>query len=200
MPTLVLDAMGVIYAAADDVVELLCPFIRERGGLADDARIDELYREASCGRLTAEEFWRQVGVDGGDEDAYLRRHALVPGLVEFLAAVKPEVSGLWCLSNDISQWSRKLRERLQLERYFDGWVISGDVGARKPDLAIYRRLLAAARAKAEDVIFVDDRSANLDAARSLGFQTILFAPRGGAAATPHRQVADFSELLKLVRA
>ena len=34
---LVLDAMGVIYTAADDVEELLVPFVKERGGIADTA-------------------------------------------------------------------------------------------------------------------------------------------------------------------
>jgi hypothetical protein len=43
MKTLALDAMGVIYAAGDDVAELLCPFIREHGGLSDDSRVPDWF-------------------------------------------------------------------------------------------------------------------------------------------------------------
>lgn len=39
---LVLDAMGVIYSVGDDVADLLCPFIEERGGESDRSRIELL--------------------------------------------------------------------------------------------------------------------------------------------------------------
>lgn len=35
MRCVVLDAMGVIYSAADDVAELLIPFVRASGGTVD---------------------------------------------------------------------------------------------------------------------------------------------------------------------
>ncbi len=181
MKTLVLDAMGVIYAARDDIVELLCPFVHEQRGIKDDRRIEELYTLASLGKLSAEEFWKQVQVDSAAEDEYLLRHRLSAGLLSFLPIARHLVDAIWCLSNDVSQWSRKLREHFQLDRFVDGYVISGDVGARKPDAAIYRTLLAKTGIKPEEIVFVDDRPRNLDAAAELGFQTILFAPRQTAA-------------------
>ena len=84
MKTLVLDAMGVIYQAGDDVVELLCPFIHQHGGVADDREIEALYIEASLGHLSARQFWEKVQVDPNLEDDYLRRHRLSTGLREFL--------------------------------------------------------------------------------------------------------------------
>jgi putative hydrolase of the HAD superfamily len=195
---LALDAMGVIYASADDVVELLCPFIHEHGGLADDDRIIELYRQASLGRLTAAQFWREVNIDPVLEDAYLSRHKLVPGLLDFLTAIKPRVSALWCISNDIGQWSRKLRENFALTPHFAGWIISGDVAARKPDPAIFHRLLAESQAAPQDILFVDDRSANLDGAAALGLRTVLFSPTPPATASPHQVAANFHELQSIV--
>jgi putative hydrolase of the HAD superfamily len=198
MKTLALDAMGVIYAAGDDVAELLCPFIREHGGLSDDSRIEALYRDASLGRISATQFWQQAQLDPALEDAYLDRHRLSTGIIEFLNAAEPGISSIWCISNDVSEWSRKLRNRFDLQRFFDGFVISGDVGARKPNPAIFRSLLEQAQADAPDILLVDDRLPNLDAAAVLGLQTILFAPTGSAAPTQHRVVQNFQDLLALI--
>jgi FMN phosphatase YigB (HAD superfamily) len=140
MTALVLDAMGVIYSVGDDVADLLCPFIEEKGGLLDRGRIEALYHEASLGRMSAEAFWRAVDIDPTLEDEYLQRHTLSHGLLQFLEATKPEVASLWCLSNDVSEWSRKLRERFGLTGLIDGFLISGDVGTRKPDTRIFHHL------------------------------------------------------------
>jgi putative hydrolase of the HAD superfamily len=197
MIVLALDAMGVIYSAADDVAELLCPFIHEHGGLADDARIEELYRQASLGDFSPAEFWQRVGLDASLEDEYLSGHALAPGLMEFLSAARPHMAALWCLSNDIGQWSCKLRERFGLTSFFDGWVISGDIGARKPDPAIYRQLLKQIGARPAEIMFVDDKPANLDGAAALGIQTVLFAPLA-VGSSRHRVVKSLPELHELL--
>ena len=54
---------------------------------------------------------------------------------DFLEAVNSQGYDVWCLSNDISEWSKKLRARFGLDRYIRGFVISGDAGVRKPEQA-----------------------------------------------------------------
>jgi putative hydrolase of the HAD superfamily len=68
-----------------------------------------------------------------------------------------------------------------LEELFDAWVISSEVGLRKPDPAIYE--LAAERLGLPPAacVFVDDLPGNLKPARALGMATVLH--RGDAAAT-----------------
>jgi putative hydrolase of the HAD superfamily len=77
-----------------------------------------------------------------------------------------------------------------LEELFDGWVISSDVGLRKPDPAIYE--LAAERLGLEPAacVFVDDLPGNLKPARAIGMVTVLH--RGDAAAT----LAEVGALLR----
>ena len=195
MKTLVLDAMGVIYQAGDDVVELLCPFIHQHGGVADDREIEALYIEASLGHLSARQFWEKVQVDPNLEDDYLRRHRLSTGLREFLREARSKVASIWCLSNDVSAWSRKLRELFDLHALIDGFVISGDVGARKPDLAIYQEMLSQSGVPAENIVFVDDRPKNLTTAAAIGFETILFSSLAPDS-NEHLNVRGFSQLLE----
>jgi len=173
---LALDAMGVIYAEPNDGANLLYPFIVEKGGCPDVEEILRLYSAASLGRMSSAEFWRGAGLDPALEDEYLKRHELSKGLNAFLDEMASRGIELWCLSNDVSEWSRKLREKFALGRYFRGFVISGDTGTRKPDPAIYHSLLEQAGCRPCDIVFVDDRLRNIEAAAALGMRAALFKP------------------------
>ena len=192
---LVLDGMGVIYEVGDDVGELLVPFVKEKNGKSDITIVEGLYDEAILGRLSAKAFWTALGLDPKLEDEYLERYRLSPGLREFLAS--DHFSSIWCLSNDLSEWSLKLRQRFGLEAYIDGFVVSGDVGCRKPEPRIFQILLERVKAEATRMISVDDKKVNLDAAASLGFDTVLFDPSGTAGPVSHRVARSFRDLAKL---
>lgn len=109
-----------------------------------------------------------------------------------------QVASIWCLSNDVAAWSRKLRQRFELSRFFDGFVVSGDVGARKPDRAIYEQLLERVRVDPADILFVDDRVRNLDTAAALGMETVLVAADHSRGQNKHRVVSNFQDLYALV--
>jgi len=166
--------MGVIYSVGNDDRDLLCPFVEEKGGTKDVSKIEMLYRSTSLGNMSSAEFWKEVGLDPGLEDEYLQRYELTVGLTDFLEAVNSQGYEVWCLSNDISEWSKKLRARFELDKYVHGFVISGDVGVRKPEQAIFDRLISQLTASLRDAVFVDDQRRNLDVAAALGFGTVLF--------------------------
>jgi putative hydrolase of the HAD superfamily len=81
-------------------------------------------------------------------------------------------------------------DRALLAELFDACVISGEVGLRKPDPAIYE--LAAERLGLPPAacVFVDDLPGNLKPARALGMATVLH--RGDAEAT----LAEVDALLR----
>lgn len=56
----------------------------------------------------------------------------------------------------------------------DGYIISAKVKLAKPDPAIYRMLMDRYRLNADECIFIDDRQNNVDAAKSLGMEAVLF--------------------------
>jgi len=202
LKTVALDAMGVIYPVGDDgddVKNLLIPFIKEKGGSEDIENIERLYLQASLGKLPAFQFWQKVGLNPKLEDEYLKRFSLAPGLIGFLEAANSRKVAVWCLSNDISEWSRKLRENFALNKYMRGFIISGDVKARKPDIAIFKYLLKLTGGEAADITMVDDRPANLEAASSLGYNTVLFNSAGhGLSQKKHRTAVGFKELMNIL--
>ena len=188
----VLDAMGVVYRSGDDVAELLVPFVERQGSRASPTEVATLYEKASLGRLDPDALWRALGLDPGVEDDYLGGHELSEGLPEFLDFARGAGIDLWCLSNDVSRWSAKLRQRFALDGDFVEFVVSSDIGCRKPSTEAYACLLD--RVGRMPALFVDDRARNVRVARSMGMRAVCFGTgcgdRGG--------VADFAALSSLI--
>lgn len=170
---LVLDAMGVIYRAGDDVAELLIPYLRGKGCQLADAAIEALCHDASLGRMTSSQFWQRCGVDGSDAD-YIAGHSLSPGLGDLLADVTARGIRIACLSNDVSEWAALQRDYFGLAGLIDPWCISGDIGVRKPDAEAFLTLLSTIEGEPGECLFVDDRQKNIDAARAAGLHTVQF--------------------------
>jgi FMN phosphatase YigB (HAD superfamily) len=170
----VLDAMGVIFAAQDDVAELLVPFVRAQGGVHDSSIVESAYFDASLGEIDADTFWRRVGLAPDVEPAYLASHRLLSGTLEFLEKARSASLPVWCLSNDVGRWSRRLRNALGVEPLLAGAVISSDARVRKPHSGIYERLLVETGCHPSELLFVDDRATNVRSAAALGIPSIEF--------------------------
>ena len=178
---LILDAMGVLYEAGDDVAELLVPFVGKHGraGLSAEA-IERDYVEASLGRMDAAGFWQRMGVAPSLEDSYLAGHRLIDGTLEALPQLRQRYGRLACLSNDVASWAQKVRQRFGLESWIDHWFISGDVGLRKPSGEIYRLAADRLGVRPQDVVFVDDRPRNrMPPRRSASIQSCLIYAGSG---------------------
>jgi 2-haloacid dehalogenase len=96
--------------------------------------------------------------------------------VEVLADLRHSGVRLFGLSNWSSETfavARHLPEYDFLD-WFDGIVISGDVGICKPDPAIFRYLLERYRLDPSRTLFVDDLALNIDAAQALGLPAVRF--------------------------
>jgi len=78
----------------------------------------------------------------------------------------------YCITNFSGPKFIQSQKRFPFLSGFDGVVVSGDERLLKPDPAIYRLLLDRYGLKAEDCVFIDDSSANVEAARVIGMQAI----------------------------
>jgi putative hydrolase of the HAD superfamily len=170
----VLDAMGVIYDQ-QGVSALLASFAGRLGVAVDPGVARNLYRQASLGRMSSAELWEALGIPGPERDAeFLAGRGLMPGVREFLAAMRREGIGVGCITNDVAEWSLRQRRRYGLQDGIGPWVVSAEIGVRKPAAEIYERFLADAGCGAGDCMFIDDTVENLDAAAGLGFRTLRF--------------------------
>jgi epoxide hydrolase-like predicted phosphatase len=71
-----------------------------------------------------------------------------------------------------NSWGHGRYDRSQFPDLFCGWVISGEVGLRKPSPEIYRLGAEAIGLPPEECVFVDDLPGNLKPARELGMATV----------------------------
>ncbi len=61
-----------------------------------------------------------------------------------------------------------------LLRHFDGFVLSYEVGAAKPEPKIYREAIARAQCDPGECFFTDDLEVNIEAARAHGMDAVQF--------------------------
>ncbi len=154
--------------------------VRDRLRNAPEAR--NLLAGLETGALTAPEFELAFGALLGVEHPQLLQRmfggmepdaAMIDGVRELR---RPGLR-IGLLSNSIgSGYDREL-----LEDLFDAWVISSEVGLRKPEPPIYELAAERLGLGPPDCVIVDDLGGNLKPARALGMATVLH--RGDAAAT-----------------
>jgi HAD superfamily hydrolase (TIGR01509 family) len=106
------------------------------------------------------------------ETAFGDRIALYDDVLPTLARIRDEGVRTVIVSN-CSWGTRVTVERLGLDRACDAVVLSCEVGAHKPEAAIYRTALDALGVAADEAVFVDDQTAYCDGARALGIDTRL---------------------------
>ena len=98
----------------------------------------------------------------------------IPGTADVLRELHARGDRLLVLSNMPSEVWTPLTERFDWFTLFEGWVVSGDEKVVKPDPAIYRILIERFGVDPSTSVFIDDREENVEAARALGFDAILF--------------------------
>ena len=193
MKAIVLDMYGVIVKqTGDDFV----PYVQQTFPNLSEEEICTPWYKADIGELTSLEVWEAIGFQGNlekIEEEYLDTIELSEGFIDFIEKVKDKYK-LAIISNDSSRWSKFLREKFDINRYFDVISISGDLKIQKPDERIFLLTIEKLGVNAEDCIYVDDRTGNLDAAQKVGMNPVLLNRRN--VAYEGVTVSSFEELLK----
>jgi len=135
------------------------------------------------GRMSTEEFFQavcaqwQVSLSLAQFASWWNSiFAPMPGMeavVEHLAAAYP----LHLLSNTNSLHFQYIRENYPLLAPFRSFVLSYEVGSRKPEAAIYQALIRRAERAPEEILFVDDKPEFVAAAQAQGLQAWQFTDR-----------------------
>jgi 2-haloacid dehalogenase len=102
----------------------------------------------------------------------------IPGTVDVLADLRAAGVRLLALSNWSAETFPVARERFEFLAWFEEIVISGEVGVNKPDRRIFEHLMEHFDIEPRAALFIDDSSANVEAAEELGFGAIQFTDAG----------------------
>jgi len=68
--------------------------------------------------------------------------------------------------------------RFPIVRAFDRWILSHQVGFKKPALEIFQRAMEWASVDPRRIVFIDDTETHVEAAAALGMQAIRFTSAG----------------------
>jgi 2-haloacid dehalogenase len=98
----------------------------------------------------------------------------IHGTVAILDELRARGVRLYALSNWSAETFPVALERYPFLGWFDGIVISGEVGAAKPDVRIFQELIDRHEIEPSETVFVDDNEPNVTAAAAMGFIALRF--------------------------
>src|SRR5258707_437996 len=151
-------------------------------------RFSELYWKLrppyDRGDIDGPAYWTAVV---GQQDRGLSRDQLAPlikldsesiprpnqGAVQWPKLLPNEGSPLTLLSNIPLELSRHVTKSFPSLSTFEYLIYSCDYGSINPELSIYRNCLELLKAAPQDILYVDERAENVDAAARLGINCVL---------------------------
>ncbi|MFN2298235.1 MAG: HAD family hydrolase [Anaerolineales bacterium] len=98
----------------------------------------------------------------------------IPGMPELLGRLHERGNILYGISNSSCEKFPILRKNFAFLRLFSDILLSGEVGVNKPDPRIFLMFLKRTGLSREEVLFIDDTAANVEAARRLGWDAVIF--------------------------
>jgi 2-haloacid dehalogenase len=98
----------------------------------------------------------------------------VPGTADVVRDLHRGGVPLWGLTNWSSELYPHAPARFEVLALLEGVVVSGQEGVAKPDAAAYERVAQRSGLPLDRLVFVDDKEVNVEAARALGMDGIVF--------------------------
>ncbi len=140
----------------------------------------ELVRLFDGGRMAPREFYERVTSRTGARIGYDEFFTIyndifspIPGTLDILGRLKPRAR-LLLLSNTDPMRFGFIKRTFPEILIFDEYVLSYEVGAIKPDPAIYEEAIRRAGCRPQEAVFIDDLALNVDAAAKQGIKGIVF--------------------------
>ena len=143
---------------------------------------DPLWIETDRGVIPVEEFEDAFVANAPDYEPQIREAyrkmdgmiQLMPYTMSWMKGLKERGYRLYVLSNYGEYLFLKSKDRLDFMPYMDGAVISYQIQMIKPDQEIYEYILNKYGLLPEESVFIDDRPENVEGAKLIGMNGILF--------------------------
>lgn len=140
---------------------------------ADQAEVHRLFRERDLGKLDGDEYYAQVARAAGVDAAVLKakEHGVAPLDPMLLSYIKNDLAScyeLYVASNASASLLTELLNQDGFDGIFKHVFVSSEMGVIKPQPEFYAKLLNSVNVPAAEILFVDDRKPNVDAAVTAG--------------------------------
>lgn len=141
---------------------------------------NDLRKELQYGKLSEDEFWKNfIELTNLDLDVeFLKksvRKVLVikPEMMNILNSLKSNYK-IALLSNFAKELSEYLIKKYNLNKIFDAMFWSFEKGIKKPSAESYTQVINKFNVKPSECIFIDDRERNIEGAKNVGMNAILY--------------------------
>ena len=181
-----------IEAIIFDLGKVICPFshhaVCEKLTKYSPLTADQIYQEIfksgleekfDEGKIPPQRFYQEVTSVIKAKislTAFYQIWVTIFSLDEEVAKIVEELKTYkrYLLSNTNEWHFRYLISAFPILQEFDGYILSFEIGVRKPKPAIYQQVLKVCEREASQCLYIDDIKENVVAAENLGFQTIHF--------------------------
>ncbi len=194
------DANGVLYDRNESTVQSVRHMLASLGYATSQTEevqrhLKHLSGEATCGRISHEEYWSTYLAFHGVKDDSLVKDLLkqisentdsivpVPGSREVLETLRKRNKKIGVITDTMVPLEVKLMwlDAAGLpEHIFDAFVCSTVIGARKPDAAMYEDAAAQAGITCGEALFVGHAADELEGAKEAGMVTAAVNADPGA--------------------
>lgn len=177
--TILFDYAGVITPTKNNY-----PFAlkySERFGLTPDEIMKITYEgwgDAAIGKTKSSDFWQglasKLGIDAEELiSLIIETFPLDKRMIKIIENAKGKYTTV-LFSNQVEDWLEKVIKDNNFKNIFNYFVNSYMVGARKPDKKIFKEALKITGSKPEETLLIDDSLENVEAAKNMGINAILF--------------------------
>lgn len=144
-----------------------------------NGEIGSLYR---TGEISKEKFWtlfrERLKINdykpSDFSEQWNQLYAPNYGMLELLKALNRNHYGLYYLSDNVEDRVIYLKQHYNLFDLFQGGIFSYEIGCRKPNIIMYKRMIDMVNIQPEKCLYIDDKIEFLKPADSLGMNTIHF--------------------------
>jgi len=104
--------------------------------------------------------------------AYCDVFTVAPSVLDLYRRLKPRHRMILLSNTDIVRWTF-IKSKFPEILFFDGYVLSFDIGAMKPQPEVYLEAIREGGAKPDRMVFIDDMPENVAGAERMGMKGIV---------------------------
>ena len=178
------DIGGVFFKWKD---RWLFSNIADRFGLSEQHLADECKKELPklrLGKISEQEMWQRVGRQINSKELSNYKDSLIHDFFKskiniddsvfvVIKQLRAKNVKIGILSNTALSMHSAVEELIDMN-YFDFLFLSYEIGMEKPDNEIFEHVMEKMPHPKEEILFVDDRLSNVNAAKNFGMKAIHF--------------------------